>query len=239
MLHYTPSLVKKPLLLFCAVWSLAGCGGPEAPTQMLSTLKDKGLGVIVDLVPSPGQAPAIIADFVYQYLATPCPKLDLAADVDGAAMQLSPNATGSLGNDCQVGYYLYPLPAPAPASRLTITDKSGSVSLTANLLTPREIHWDQTDGVTLPSGTTLSFAWSEPTDTLVLAGAVFTDGTTKQSVPPDVQGNIARVVIPDLTAGVWEILVSATVSVPMMSCGGVKSCAVTMLSQRTFMLTVL
>lgn len=231
--------MKKPFLLLGAVWSLAGCDGPQAPTQTLSTLKDKGLGVIVDVVPSPGRAPAIIANFVYQYLATPCPTLDLAADVDGAAMQLSPNATGSLGNDCQVGYYLYPLPAPAPASRLTITDKSGSVSLTANLLTPRALDWDQADGAALPAGTTLSFAWSEPTDTLVLAGAVFTDGTTKQSVAPDVQGNIARVVIPDLAAGVWSVLVSATVSVPMMSCGGVDSCAVTMISQRTFMLTVL
>src|SRR4051812_8587794 len=164
---------------------VAGCG--SAPPHSLDALANKQLLVIVDFnPPKPPPSPGVLATLQFDYRSTPCPLLDVSADLDGVALEASSNLTGSVGNACQLAFYLTAAPPlAAPQSTLRFRDQSGDAALSATrLLDARTLTTTLADGSVVHVGDTIDFAWSTDTDRIDAVEGSLVSGASRQQVVP-------------------------------------------------------
>jgi len=202
---------------------VAGCGPPRPTT--LEELTNKHVWLMVSFDPPAPQPPSLIAFFEFDDRGF-CPPFDLAVDLDGVPLEYSPNATGTDGTTCQVGYYLTATPPPpAPQSTVRFTHESGVVSITlARLLERRAWTANIAAGSRFRAGDTIGFDWSTDSDGFDQAHAFFIMGTVQQLAATELVETTALVTVPPVPRGLWTVAVGGVVHAAVVECAGAVSC---------------
>jgi len=201
----------------------AGCGPPRPTT--LDQLTNKQVWLMVSFDPPAPQPPALMAFFEFDDRGF-CPPFELAVDLDGVPLEFSPNATGTDGTTCHVGYYLTASPPP-PAAQSTVrfTHASGVVSITlARLLERRAWTANIAAGSRFRAGDTIGFDWSTDSDGFDQTDAFFIMGTVKQQAATELLETTALVTVPPVAPGLWTVAVGGVVHAAVVECAGAVDC---------------
>ena len=202
---------------------VAACGPPRPTT--LEQLANKQVWLMVSFDPPAPQPPALMAFFEFDDGGF-CPPFELAVDLDGVPLEYSPNATGTAGATCQVGYYLTATPPP-PAAQSTVrfTHASGVVSITlARLLEQRAWTANIAAGSRFRAGDTIGLDWSTDSDVFAQTDAFFIMGTTQQQAPTELLDTTVLVTVPPVAPGLWTVAVGGVVHAAVVDCAGAVDC---------------
>jgi hypothetical protein len=216
---------------------VAGCGPPRPTT--LEELTNKHVWLMVGFDPAPPRPPLLAAFFEFDDRGF-CPPFELAVDLDGVALEYSPDTVGTDGTTCQVAYWLTTsAPPPAPQSTVRFTHASGVVSATfARLLERRTWTTNIAAGSRFRAGDTIGFDWSTDSDALGEADAFFIMGTTKQLAVTELLETTALVTVPAVAPGVWTVAVGGTARAAVVECAGLVSCGSVIVREDRLELTV-
>jgi len=215
----------------------AGCGPPRPTT--LEQLTNKRMWLMVSFDPAPPRPPLLAAFFEFDDRGY-CPPFELAVDLDGVPLEISPAAIGTDGTTCQVGYWLTTsAPPPAPQSTVRFTHASGVLSATfARLLERRAWTTNIAAGSRFRAGDTIGFDWSTDSDGLDEADAFFIMGTMKQLAATELLETTALVTVPSVAPGVWTVAVGGTARAAVVECAGLVSCGAHIVREDRLDLTI-
>jgi hypothetical protein len=163
----------------------------------------------------------------------------ITATLDDVSLADSPNATGSVGDGCQAGFFLTATPpAPGAQSIVRFRDGTGEASLTAARLLEARSLSGLADGDVVHAGDQLTLEWSTDSDQITTLEAIFFAGAVQQMGVAEAVGTTLHVTVPALANGTWSLQLSVFADPPIVACVGAESCTAEVFVRKTFSFSV-
>jgi hypothetical protein len=218
--------------------TIVGCG--SSPTQTIASAKSRSILLVADFTPpQPPPIPGVIAALQFAPSESTCAVSSIAATLDDVPLAVSPNATGSVGDGCQAGFFLTATPpAPGAQSTLRFRDSTGEASLTVTRLLEARGLTGLADGDVVHAGDQLALQWSTDSDQITTLEVLFFAGAAQATAVAQAVGTTLHVTVPVLANGTWSLQLSVFADPPIVACAGAESCTAEVFVRKTLSLSV-